>query len=126
MAHPSIQWFRLHAPEYAAKTDAELTSAFALIETWIARFNLQGRQAEAIALLLAHTFRMADNAAAGQGGTTPVTGQRAGRVAIQYAQSTGNNGRISSYDLTPYGRLYQDLLDTRPLLTMMSTSMMFK
>lgn len=125
MSHPALPIFRARALEFAdplVYPDAQIEYLMVQIELWISGKAYGNRLLEAIALITAHQLKMAENGADGVAGTSPLTGQRAGRVAVQYAQVTG---RTDELDLTIYGKALKELRRSRPNMRPFSTSTFF-
>ena len=82
------------------------------------RFLSTSMYQQAVALLAAHNISLSDRG--GSGASGPVTLERAGEVAIQYAQ-TGSIAGLRGLESTPYGIQLARLLRKQPGLHMFTT-----
>lgn len=115
------QFRTLIAPEFASKTDEELTTAFAFWEQGLNVCVFGSRLNEAVMLLTAHRFAMLSRLAA-QGGATsgmgPVIAKAAGGTSEQYGgpaflQSVVKGAADAELAQTAYGMQFLALRNTR-------------
>ena len=109
----------LIAPEFASKTDDELSAAFALAEQRLNPTVFGARLNEAVALLAAHRFAMlARLSATGGGGVSgmgPVASMAAGGLSVSFASGSYQARTAEDAELaqTAYGLQFLALRDAR-------------
>ena len=101
----------LIAPELSGLTDDQFNLAIANVENLVSLADTS-RNAMAKTYLAAHLLTMARNPSAG--GTSPsggvITGQRAGRMSVTYANAMANIAGSNRYDTTKYGQMFNQIV----------------
>ena len=105
------------APEFASKTDDELSAMFAFVEQSLTLSVFGTRANEAVMLLAAHRFTLQARRAAGSasGGVGPVKSKGAGGLSISYGSSgmTASGWGDEALAQTGYGLDFLALRDSR-------------
>lgn len=92
----NVDTFRLLAPEYADKSDDEISAVGAIAEMQVDEDVWKSKYQLGLVYLSAHILKMGEMQ---NGAMGPVTSKKVGDLSINYGSITANE----SFDLTPYG-----------------------
>jgi phosphatidylserine decarboxylase len=114
--------FRAIAPEFASLTDLEVNVyiGMAVARVSLSRVLDVPLYNQIVAFLAAHLATLAGGF--DPGAASPVTGRRAGQEAVNYAQIA----QIDGFQLTRYGREYENLVRTLAVTKPRTTSALFR
>lgn len=117
-----LDTMRAIAPEYATFTDAQLDAYIKLATARLSPSRIPiDTYPQMVAFLAAHLCGVA-HGFKDTGGSTPITGKRAGQVSVNFSQAAF----VKDFELTRWGREYLALLKQCPNAHASTTSPLFR